>query len=113
MAKLVKSKLPFINKLRSEIFSTVYNPNNVRTGAKYLKQGLKGPKLRDYYGARTLFTTQDIADQYTQQLDGTGFRVVDSERTDRLVRAEHYRRVGKAAPPKKTEKAVSNKKKRK
>ncbi|XBW36987.1 hypothetical protein QEN19_002567 [Hanseniaspora menglaensis] len=113
LAKSVKSKLPLLNKLRSEIFGTVYNPYNARTGSKYLKHGLKGPKLRDYYGSRTLFSTQDVADQYNKQLDGTGFRVVDGERTERLARAEHYRRVGKAAPPKKTEKVVSNKKKRK
>ncbi|OBA28937.1 mitochondrial ribosomal protein of the small subunit [Hanseniaspora valbyensis NRRL Y-1626] len=104
-AKAIKSKLPLLNKLRSEIFNTVYNPTNARTGSKYLKKALKGERLRDYYGSRTLFSAQDIADQYTKQLDGTGFRVVNGEVTDRLQRAEHYRRVGKAAPPKKNRKS--------
>ena len=41
--------LEALNALRCRILGTSYNPNNTRTGAKYLKQSLVGAAMLQYY----------------------------------------------------------------
>src|SRR5258708_5754506 len=41
-----------LEKLRSEIFQTSFNPTSARTGAKYLRARLRGPSMINYYPAQ-------------------------------------------------------------
>ncbi|KAJ7918736.1 hypothetical protein B0H13DRAFT_1869097 [Mycena leptocephala] len=41
--RALTSKLKAVTRLRCEIFQTSYNPQNLRTGAKYLRARLRGP----------------------------------------------------------------------
>lgn len=38
-----------VSALRSQIFSTIHNPTNARTGAKYLRRPLRGAAVTRYY----------------------------------------------------------------
>lgn len=58
MASIVRSLLPTparlqtLQKLRSQIFGTTFNPLSLRTGSKVLKARLRGPAMLRYYGER-------------------------------------------------------------
>ena len=45
MSGVPARSLAALNALRCQVFGTSYNPNNVRTGAKYLKKSLVGSCL--------------------------------------------------------------------
>ncbi|KAK7688914.1 hypothetical protein QCA50_007605 [Cerrena zonata] len=49
MASIAASRIAALNRLRCNIFQTSYNPESIRTGAKYLRARLKGPSLINYY----------------------------------------------------------------
>ena len=38
-----------VSALRSQIFNTIHNPTNARTGAKYLRRPLRGAAVVNYY----------------------------------------------------------------
>lgn len=38
-----------ISAIRSQVFNTIHNPTNARTGAKYLRRPLRGPAMTKYY----------------------------------------------------------------
>lgn len=38
-----------VSALRSQIFNTIHNPTNARTGAKYLRRPLRGAAITKYY----------------------------------------------------------------
>lgn len=46
------ARLQTLNKLRTTIFGTTYNPESLRTGSKILKARLRGPTMLRYYGER-------------------------------------------------------------
>lgn len=49
MPSVPAKSLAALNALRCQVFGTTYNPNNVRTGAKYLKKALVGDAMLKYY----------------------------------------------------------------
>ena len=79
----------------SKIFETVYNPTNARTGAKYLKKALVGPKIVDYYGEiQGMPRIAQLAKVFPEM------GLVDHNEQERLERIEMKKRRGKG-PPKK------------
>ncbi|KNZ60355.1 uncharacterized protein VP01_1566g12 [Puccinia sorghi] len=44
-----KFRLQALAKAQSAVFQTPFNPNNLRTGDRYLTKKLKGPLLQTYY----------------------------------------------------------------
>lgn len=49
MTSVAPSRLIALNRLRCSIFQTSYNPQSLRTGAKYLRARLRGPSMVNYY----------------------------------------------------------------
>jgi hypothetical protein len=47
-SKTPASAIAAIQLVRSQIFQTSHNPQNLRTGAKYLKKRLRGPSMVEY-----------------------------------------------------------------
>ncbi|EMC97170.1 hypothetical protein BAUCODRAFT_44240, partial [Baudoinia panamericana UAMH 10762] len=64
-------------KVQCRIFSTIYNPDNLRLGNKILRQRLKGPTLAAYYPRRTA-TFKDLKALYP------GYELYDAQEEDRL-----------------------------
>lgn len=64
------------------IFSTTFNPNNIRTGNKILRQRLKGPTFLEYYPRRVV-TFKDLKRSFPM----LQFRDVDEEQRVRDVAA--------------------------
>ena len=53
-----RANLPAVlSELRSGIFGTAHNPNNARTGAKYLRRRLRGPSAVAYYPRQLTLAT--------------------------------------------------------
>ena len=48
MSGVPARSLAALNALRCQVFGTSYNPNNIRTGAKYLKKSLVGSSMLNY-----------------------------------------------------------------
>ncbi|KAI0081394.1 hypothetical protein K474DRAFT_1635638 [Panus rudis PR-1116 ss-1] len=49
MATIAAPRLAALARLRCSIFQTSYNPQSIRTGAKYLRKRLRGPSMINYY----------------------------------------------------------------
>lgn len=54
LARILPSpaRLQALQKLRSTVFGTTFNPLSLRTGSKILKARLRGPAMLRYYGER-------------------------------------------------------------
>lgn len=79
--------------LRSKVFGTTYNPNNVRTGAKYLRKSLVGAAMLQYYPPQLNLKT------IRQAVPSIG-RLTFPEELQRLADVERKKMLGKG-PPKK------------
>jgi hypothetical protein len=86
------SRLAALNRLRSTIFQTSYNPTGIRTGAKYLKARLRGPSLVKYYPRKLDFAS--IAREFPE------LEFSDPKEDQRLMDLEERKRRGKGAPKK-------------
>ncbi|KAH9477872.1 Mitochondrial 37S ribosomal protein S27 [Psilocybe cubensis] len=93
MASVPPSRLQALTKLRCSIFQTTYNPDSLRTGAKYLRARLRGPSLVGYYPERV--NISQIVRSYRNRLE-----MVDDDEEERLQDVIERRRRGKGAPPK-------------
>ncbi|PSR90521.1 mitochondrial ribosomal subunit S27-domain-containing protein [Coniella lustricola] len=90
-----RERLLQLVQARCRIFATTFNPENVRTGNKILRQRLRGPALAAYY-PRKMYTMREIADLYGPELE---FILEDEE--DRLEQIGFLKARGKGAPKKK------------
>ncbi|KAI3625841.1 hypothetical protein CBS9595_001202 [Malassezia furfur] len=95
MAGPPPKSLAALQALRSKVFGTTYNPNNVRTGAKYLRKSLVGAAMLRYYPPQlNLRTVRDA-------VPGIG-RLMFPEEKQRFADVERKKMLGKG-PPKKGE----------
>ncbi|KAA8911337.1 mitochondrial ribosomal subunit S27-domain-containing protein [Sphaerosporella brunnea] len=90
---VARERLLQLYKLRASIFNTTFNPSNVRTGNKYLRQRLKGKSLADYYPPRTV-TVADMRRIWPE----LGF--IDEQEQARVDAVERAKARGKGAPKK-------------
>ncbi|KAF8196700.1 mitochondrial ribosomal subunit S27-domain-containing protein [Mycena galopus ATCC 62051] len=88
----LRSKLKGLTRLRCEIFQTSYNPQNLRTGAKYLRKHLRGPAMVKYYPE--VISLSSIAREYPKM------GIVDPREVQRLADVEDRKRRGKGTPKK-------------
>lgn len=88
-----------LTKLRCKIFQTTYNPQGLRTGAKYLRQRLRGPSMMAYYP-----TTLNLSRFIRQNPD---MEMVNEDAEERLVDVYERRKRGKGAPKKAKDKTES------
>lgn len=87
-----QARLLSLQRLRCSIFSTTYNPANLRTGSKHLKSRLKGAALVNYYPA---FPSIKTINKWYPELD-----LQDSDEVERLQDLAIRKARGKGAPPK-------------
>ncbi|ANZ76519.1 BA75_04024T0 [Komagataella pastoris] len=104
-----RRRLLELQKLSCEIFNTTFNPTNQRTGAKILRQPLKGTTVANYYGDPDFLKFKDVQKIYKFQ----EFGLINEEEEYRLMVNASRRRRGKGAPPKKKEASSSDGKKKK
>ncbi|KAI9791252.1 MAG: mitochondral 37S ribosomal protein S27 [Piccolia ochrophora] len=97
-----RSRVLDLLKIQSRIFSTAFNPTNIRTGAKVLRQRLKGPSVKAYYPERR-GRFKDFKNLFPH-LD-----TWDDKEEDRLENLQITRSRGKG-PPKKKRTAEESKK---
>ncbi|SCV67040.1 BQ2448_5686 [Microbotryum intermedium] len=99
-----RARLLALDELRCRIFSTTFNPNNVRTGSKILKARLRGPSMMEYYGQR-----YSGWKKLNAQVPGLELRNIAEEQRSvmqfilglgRLIDLEVRRRRGKVTPKK-------------
>lgn len=86
------SRLAALTRLRCQIFQTSYNPTGIRTGAKYLRQRLRGPSMVEYYPRELNFAK--IARKYPI------LELVNEAEEQRLLDVEERKKRGKGAPKK-------------
>ncbi|KAJ7583689.1 mitochondrial ribosomal subunit S27-domain-containing protein [Mycena floridula] len=92
-------RLQALKRLQCSIFMTTYNPNSVRTGAKYLRARLRGPSMVQYYPQ-----SMDIAKLARDPVLG----IVNEAEETRLRDIATRKKRGKGAP-KKTKKGDDSK----
>ncbi|VEU23855.1 DEKNAAC104921 [Brettanomyces naardenensis] len=102
-----KQKLLNLEKLQCQIFRTTFNPTKQRTGAKILRQPLKGQTVTNYYGPADFPSAARIVRLWKNE----EYEVVNEDEEYRLDRVEDLKRRGKGAPKKKREASSGNKKK--
>ncbi|KAF7370827.1 Mitochondrial 37S ribosomal protein S27 [Mycena sanguinolenta] len=88
----LSSRLKALTRLQCEIFQTSYNPQNLRTGAKYLRKHLRGPAMVKYYPE--VVNVAAIAREFPKM------GLVDPKEAQRLADVEDRKRRGKGAPKK-------------
>ncbi|KIY71578.1 hypothetical protein CYLTODRAFT_487172 [Cylindrobasidium torrendii FP15055 ss-10] len=49
MSFIAPARMQLLKRMQCSIFETSYNPENLRTGAKYLRKRLRGPSMMQYY----------------------------------------------------------------
>ncbi|KAF8953179.1 mitochondrial ribosomal subunit S27-domain-containing protein [Flammula alnicola] len=86
------SRLAALTKLRCSIFQTSYNPESLRTGAKYLRRRLRGPSMVGYYPES--FNIPQIIRKYKE------LEMVDDDEEERLIDVMDRKKRGKGAPKK-------------
>ncbi|KAF9479450.1 hypothetical protein BDN70DRAFT_806982 [Pholiota conissans] len=86
------SRVAALTKLRCSLFETSYNPQNLRTGAKYLRRRLRGPAMVGYYPDK--FNIPQILRQYKE------LEMVDDAEEERLIDVMDRKKRGKGAPKK-------------
>lgn len=98
MNSVPPSRLQALTKLRCSIFQTTYNPDSLRTGAKYLRARLRGPSLVGYYPEHVNIS------QIIRQ--NRVLEMVDDDAEERLQDVIERRRRGKGAPKKAKDKGA-------
>ncbi|KAI5117407.1 hypothetical protein M0805_004629 [Coniferiporia weirii] len=93
--------LTALKRLRCSIFQTTYNPNSLRTGAKYLRARLRGPSLVEYYPPREEMSIGQLNKAYP------GWNLVDIHEVRRNIDIQEHKDRGKGAPKKAKTKADS------
>lgn len=86
-------RLLALRKLQCSIFSTTFNPNSVRTGAKYLKGRVKGEKLVAYYPPKDL-TFKNVQRMFPE------LGLEDLDERQRIADLALRKSRGKGPPPK-------------
>ncbi|KAL2351823.1 mitochondrial ribosomal subunit S27-domain-containing protein [Cryomyces antarcticus] len=99
---VARSRVLDLMKAQCRIFSTTFNPTNIRTGNKVLRQRLKGSALAAYY-PRKVVTIRDLQKLYPN------FETWDEEQEDRVEHILIQKSRGKGAPKKKRTAAESKK----
>lgn len=92
MASVVPSRLAALTRLRCSIFQTAYNPQSLRTGAKYLRARLRGPSMLNYYPE-----TLTVADLRKGCPD---WQIQDQRELERLADIDDRKARGKGTPKK-------------
>ncbi|CAZ80210.1 unnamed protein product [Tuber melanosporum] len=99
-----RERLQELAKTSARIFSTTYNPHNLRTGNRVLRERLKGPTLLDYYFPGRRVGVVDLRRYFPMM------SFADEDERQRLLDVQSKKLRGKGAPKKKKE---ANKKKAK
>lgn len=92
MAAPARSRLLELTRLRCDVFSTLYNPLGLRTGAKYLRARLRGPSMVQYYPKQLSF--KDLSRAMPE------LKLVNFEEEQRLFDVAERKKRGKGAPKK-------------
>lgn len=92
------TKLRQLTQLRCAVFESSYNPDSLRTGAKYLRARLRGPSMMRYY-------PQNIPIKLVKRL-AWDMNIMNPDEEQRLEDVEALKRRGKGAPKKKKSKVV-------
>lgn len=100
MSAVAPSRLYALTKLRCSVFQTTFNPLALRTGAKYLKQKLRGPAIINYYP--TKLNISRLARAYPE-LD-----LIDEAEVERFEDVTRKQKRGKGAPKKARTKGTSH-----
>ncbi|KJA21551.1 hypothetical protein HYPSUDRAFT_140495 [Hypholoma sublateritium FD-334 SS-4] len=91
-AFITPSRLASLKQLRCSIFQTSYNPQSLRTGAKYLRRRLRGPSMVGYYPES--FDIPQIMRQ------NKWLEMVDEDEEERLMDIVDRKKRGKGTPKK-------------
>ncbi|KAG0641987.1 mitochondrial ribosomal subunit S27-domain-containing protein [Tuber brumale] len=92
-----RERLQKLAKTSARIFSTTYNPHNLRTGNRVLRERLKGPTLLDYYLPGRRVGVVDLRRHFPMM------SFVDEGERQRLLDVQSKKSRGKGAPKKKKE----------
>lgn len=87
------SAIESLKAMQCKIFGNTYNPTNARTGAKYLRQALRGPAMVKYYPPVLSLKALNRANPDMGRLQ-------DSNEVKRLANVAYKKSIGKG-PPKK------------
>ncbi|KAK9492916.1 mitochondrial ribosomal subunit S27-domain-containing protein [Lipomyces doorenjongii] len=82
-------------KASCEVFQTVYNPDNIRTGNKILRRKMKGPAAISYYPIESPVKFRHIRAAYPM------FEFPNTPDEHRITMNELRKRKGKGPPKKK------------
>jgi hypothetical protein len=93
------SRLAALKQLRCSIFQTSYNPQSLRTGAKYFRARLRGPSMLSYYPDS--FNIAQIARKHPE------LELVNEDEEERLQDVLERKRRGKGPPKKAKNKGPS------
>lgn len=105
MSGVPAKSLAALNALRCQVFGTSYNPNNVRTGAKYLKKSLVGSAMLSYYPPQLHLSSLSIG--------GENFaKLIHPKESQRWKDVARKRLIGKGPPKKGTLYLVTNRHRR-
>ncbi|EGN96408.1 hypothetical protein SERLA73DRAFT_186143 [Serpula lacrymans var. lacrymans S7.3] len=105
MASIPPARIARIVSTRCSIFETFYNPQSLRTGAKYLRARLRGPSMVKYYPQEI-----NIAKAIRAYPE---LEMVNKAEVQRLQDVEDKKKRGKGAPKKAKDKADSRRATRK
>lgn len=91
-----KERLDQVRKLTAQIFDQNWNPNNLRNGAKILREPLKGPKVASYYGENGAAPTFKDFKEWFPEL-----KLIDPKEAYRVKMVLDRKKRNKGAPKKK------------
>lgn len=92
----IPSRLAALKQLQCSIFQTSYNPESLRTGAKYLRRRLRGPSMINYYPPE--LSVARVKQEMKSLVPD--FEFVNSAEVQRLQDIEDKKKRGKGAPKK-------------
>ncbi|ODQ77411.1 hypothetical protein BABINDRAFT_169274 [Babjeviella inositovora NRRL Y-12698] len=91
-------RLAQLIKLSCGVFNEVYNPTQIRTGAKYLKRKLKGHVTGSYYTPNSFPSVYDLKKHFPKEIQ---HRFITNEDKYKLHMTLARKRRGKGKPKKK------------
>ena len=100
-AAVTPGRLAALAKARSSIFQTAYNPTSVRTGAKYLRERLRGPSMVNYYPKDINICMSKFVKEWPE------LELVNFAEAQRLWDVDMKKARGKGAPAKAKDKSLS------
>ncbi|KAF2755990.1 hypothetical protein EJ05DRAFT_478039, partial [Pseudovirgaria hyperparasitica] len=101
-----KQRLMDLLKVRTRIFSAVFNPTQVRQGTFVLRQRLRGPSVESYYPLKHA-SIKMMRKAYP------GYEFPDEYEEKRVAKLEDRRSKGKGAPKKLKGQNMNKRKKKK